>query len=293
MAKIVFFGTPDYVLPVLDALKAARHEIAAVVSKPPKPVGREQEITPSPVAQWAKERNIEVFDSPLAKTKAEVGIVAAYGRIIPEDILKLWPHGLVNLHPSLLPKYRGPSPIEAAIAVGDKETGITFMLVDQKIDHGPILERVREKIRENDTKESLRERLFTIGANHLPEVLDNYLTGKIKPQEQEHEKAVYTTLIKKEHGFIPPAFLEAALQGEDSNPSILERFIRSLDPWPGTWTLVRTQDARRKTQEKRLKILKAHLEDGKLVLDEVQLEGKKPVSFKQLLEGYPSLAFPS
>lgn len=316
MSKIIFFGTPNYVLPVLEELEHDRHEIVAVVTQPPKPVGRKQELTESPVSAWAKAKGVPVFDKPpkdlgqdLKGIDAEVGVVAAYGRIIPAELLTIYPYGLVNIHPSLLPLYRGPSPIEAAIASGDEETGVTIMIVDEEMDHGPIISQEVESIQSTDTKESLRERLFAIGAKHLVEVLPGYITGKVTPKEQEHEKAVYTTLLKKEHGLIPSTYLSAALEGESLDedwelgfirsqaplikeykqkptPSSVERFIRALDPWPGAWTQI-TIDG----QQKRLKLLKGRLEANKLILDLVQLEGKTPVSWEQFRKGYPEASF--
>lgn len=323
MAKVVFFGTPDYVLPVLNALKNAGYEIAAVVTQPPKPVGRKGVLTPSPVSLWAKKHKTKVFDGKpkeiveeLRILNAEVGVLGAYGRILPPEILTIFPHGILNIHPSLLPKYRGASPIQAAIAVGEKQTGVAIIKLDEEMDHGPILAQFTEEIREDDTAGTLRERLFERATGALVSVLPAYLEGSAELREQDHSKATYTTLLKKEHGFIQPEYIAAASKGDafqgwqekgwqipfikDSHliPSAqcLERFIRALDPWPGAWTLLRSKSFG--GQAKRLKILKAHVEHSSLVPSGyclvpnlVQLEGKNPVSWEEFKKGYPEAKF--
>jgi len=287
VTKVIFFGTPDYVLPVLDALKK-EHEIAAVVTQPPKPFGRKKEFTLSPVAQWAAGHNIPVVtDLTLLRksvTRTDIGVLAAYGRIIPQEVIDYFPNGIINVHPSILPKYRGASPVQAAIIAGDKETGATLIKMDKEVDHGPVIYQLfTEPVQENDTTGILRERLFKKSAEVLPTVLNDYLNGKITPKEQEHDKATFTTLIKKSDGFIPPKELAAASQGVTLQAQKLERFIRAMQPWPIAWTTL--QDGRK------LKILKAHIEDRKLTLDIVQLEGKNPVTWKQFKEGYPESSF--
>lgn len=312
MKNVVFFGTPDYVIPVLEALKSSGYEIAAAVTQPPKPVGRKQALTPSPVTLWAGANHIPAITNvkEAANIKADLGVVAAYGKIIPFQVLGAFPNGLVNIHPSLLPKHRGASPIPAAIIQEEKYTGITIMKVDEEMDHGPILVQSIEEIKDNDTLGSLRERLFKKSAEILVKTLPSYLEGKLKPQEQDHTQATYTTLLKKEHGFIPPKYIQAAVQGDPLNkvwpiPFIknqsvilnsysLARFVRALDPWPGAWTLLRLKAS--EGQAQRLKILRAHIEElvpntQCLVLDLVQLEGKGPVSWEQFKKGYPEAKF--
>lgn len=205
--------------------------------------------------------------------KADIFLVADFGEILNEQILSLPKYGALCLHPSLLPKYRGPSPVPMAILNGEKETGVTIFKMDQRVDHGPILDQVREKILLDDNSESLYIRLFKIGANHLKKILPDYIAGKITPVFQNHQKAFYTKRLTREDGKIEWS----------KSPVYLEKFIRALFPWPGAWTQIKLADG----QIRRLKILKAHLIKSKLILDLVQLEGKKPVSFKQFTEGYP------
>lgn len=316
--SIVFFGTPDYVIPILDALKEAGYDIAAVVTQPEKAVGRKQVLTPSPVALWANKNGISVItdatalQSAVARLGANVGILAAYGKIIKQEVIEAFPKGIINVHPSLLPKFRGASPIAGAIAAGDRETGVTIIRLDEEMDHGPILDQVIEPVLPTDTQETLRARLFEKGARFLVKILPDYLGGKLILKDQEHSRATYVTMFKKEHGFIPPGVLKSALDGIEvrekweipfiKNYSLvpsaycLERFIRAVTPWPGAYTNVKMKNKRilvTTENVKRIKIIKAHVGDGKLQLDEVQLEGKRPVSWRQFVEGYPHATFSS
>jgi len=280
--KIVFFGTPDYVLPILTSLHKkfvsgpGVSPIAAVVTQSPKPTGRKQILTYSPVDKWAHEHKIDIFyqSSELIKNsvKADIGVLAAYGEIIPKTVIDTFPHGILVVHPSLLPKYRGASPIQGAIANGDKQVGVTIIKMDEKMDHGPIVSQFKEETKPDDTTDTLRARLFERSKDVIVEMIEPYLQGKIKPKEQNHDEATYTKIITKQDGFI-----EA--ESFTSEAAKAERFIRAMQPWPQAWTLI---------GKKRLKILKAHLESGKLILDEVQLEGKSPVSWEEFKRGYPN-----
>lgn len=312
--RIVFFGTPDYVCPVLNAIykkyKGEGSGIVGVVTQRPKPTGRKKILTYSPVDNWAHKRNIPIFYSSQEivekAPKADLGVLAAYGEIIPKAVISYFPHGILNIHPSLLPKFRGASPVQAVLASGEKETGVTIIKIDEELDHGPIISQFKEEVLPTDTLESLRKRLFASAAEVLVELIGPYIQGKITPREQNHKEATFTTLVKKEHGYIPPKFLSFSLKGKPlpeawnigfikdasltPSPVTIEAFTRALYPWPGAWTLLRPKGAT-EGQAKRLKILKAHLEGEKLVLDEVQLEGKNPVSFVQFRQAYPEAKF--
>lgn len=312
--KIIFFGTPDYAIPVVGALKGAGHEIVAVVTQPPKPVGRKKILTPSPIAKWAEKEKIRILDDrpknvleQLKEFCAPIAILASYGRIIPQSVIDVFPLGILNVHPSLLPKYRGATPVEAALVAGEKETGVTIIKLDAEMDHGPILAQVSERIQEDDDRINLRARLFQKGAELITEVLPEYIEGKLEPREQRHNDATYVTLFAKGHGFIPPEFLDAALKGiplrtqwqipfiKDftihPSPIIINNFIRAVNLWPGAFTSVKLK-IKNENLERRLKILRAHLENTTtLVLDEVQLEGKNPVSWEQFQKGYPNASF--
>ena len=218
--------------------------------------------------------------------KPDIGILASYGKILPQSVIASLPHGILNIHPSLLPKYRGPSPVQTAILNGDKTTGVTIIKLDEKIDHGPILVQQEEEIRPDDTAQTLYQRLFKKGTSSL--LLDSillYIGGKIKLREQDHEQATRTKMLTRDSGRIDWT----------KPPDYLERFVRAMAPWPGSWTTiievgsgkweVGTRSEKRETREnvKRLKILKACVEKGKFSPEIVQLEGKKPVPWKQFL----------
>ncbi len=205
---------------------------------------------------------------------APVGILASYGKIIPQKTLNQFPFGILNLHPSLLPQYRGPSPVQTALLEGKTKTGITIMKMDEQIDHGPIVWQKEITIKAAETAGQLYHRLFKLGATALIMLLPDYLNGKRKLKEQNHQKATYTEKLDRQSGFIPNRQLF-------SLPTATIRKLQAFSPWPGIWTEIMV-----KNQPKRLKILQAHLDNKQLILDEVQLEGKKKVSFKQLLEGY-------
>ncbi len=285
--KIVFFGTPDYVLPILKAVHKefvtgpGKSPIVAVVTSSPKPVGRKQFLSYSPIDKWAHEHKIPCFytanDLLDANLDVEIGVLASYGEIIKKDVISLFPQGILVIHPSLLPKYRGASPVPEAIKNGDKITGVTILKMDEKMDHGPVVSQFKEEILDTDTTEVLRDRLFAKSAQVLIETITPYIQGKIRLKKQDDEAATFTKLVTKQDGFIDLSVTDGVKA---------ERFIRAMFPWPGAWTLLRSKGAA-EGQAKRLKILKAHLEDNKLILDEVQLEGKGPVSYKQFKEAYP------
>jgi methionyl-tRNA formyltransferase len=305
--KVVFFGTPDYVLPVLVALhkkfkeKDGTSPITAVVTQKPRPAGRKKELKYSPVDDWAHQRGIPKYYSAVdlldANLAADLGVVAAYGELVPKSIIKLFPKGILNIHPSMLPKYRGASPLPAAIASGDTETGVTIMQMDEQMDHGPIVTQSKLDIKDNDTAGILIDKAFRQSADVLVDLLPAYFSNKINIKAQNHKKATYTTLLKRDHGFIPFEYLKATLQGGSLQgelkisffkdfstkitPKSIHNLIRALDPWPGAWTEVEING-----KKKRLKILGSNISENKLVLTDVQLEGKNPVSWEKFTNAY-------
>lgn len=280
--KIVFFGTPYYVLPILKTIQKrfvtgpGHSPIVAVVTQSPKPVGRKQILSYSPIDKWAHERKILTLYSAKSllkeKVDADFGVLASYGEIIPQEVINLFPKGILVIHPSLLPKYRGASPIPETIKNGDTQTGVTIFKMDSKVDHGPIISQFKEDVLPEDTTDSLRDRLFEKSAEVLVELIEPFMKGKITPRPQNDSEATFTKLIKKEDGYID-------LNKMDAKQA--ERFIRAMSSWPIAWT--------RLENGKRLKILKSHLDGEILILDEVQLEGKNPVSWKQFKEAYSTL----
>ena len=306
--KIVFFGTPDYVMPVLTSLHRkfvtgpGKSPIVAVVTQSPKPTGRKQVLSYSPVDRWAHDHKIDTYyqASELVDNKvvADIGVLASYGQIIPQNVIDLFPQGILVIHPSLLPQFRWASPIPAALITNTNPTGITIIKMNEKFDKGPIVSQVKEDVLPDDTTESLRQRLFEKSAKVMIELFEPYLTGKIRLKPQTDEGASYARLVKKEDALVPTEVLAATLKGEVANTEWLisfmsnysltpnaesvERFIRAMKPWPVAWTKIKIAE----DNEVRVKLLQAHLEDSKLVLDEVQMEGKTPVSWKQFKEAY-------
>jgi len=260
--KIIFFGTPDYVIPILDKLhkyheiQRERYEVVAVVTQPPKPVGRDKIITYSAVDSWAFKkhipRNFDYVDLP----EADMGVCASFGMIIPKEVINNFKFGILNIHPSLLPEFRGSSPIQATIIAGS-DPAISIIKMDERMDHGPVLTQFKEEMLENDTNETLRTRLFEKSAEVLIEMIPAYIEGKIKLKPQDESKATYTKIITKQDGFVNLA---------KDDPTIIERKLRAYTPWPGIWTLI---------NGKRLKILEFKNEPIT-----VQLEGKKPTAWK-------------
>jgi methionyl-tRNA formyltransferase len=265
----MFFGTPDYVVPIVEKLNQT-FSVVGVVTQPPKPVGRKQIITPSPVSLWAQKNNIRVFDKnpnehveELKEFKADVGVLESYGEILSPEVINLFTHGIINVHPSLLPKLRGASPNQAVILSGDKTTGITVIKLDSQMDHGPIIAQEIKDVDPNETFESLREKLFKDSAELLCRVLPEYLAGKVTLKPQDDSKATYTWKTKETKD---KAYFDI---NNPPEPEILNRMIRAFHPWPNAWT---------KWQDKIVKFY-----PGK----KVQIEGRNIVSLEEFLRGYP------
>jgi len=266
--KIIFFGTPDYVLPILEKLHKY-YEVVAVITQSPKPVGREKILTFSPVDNWAHKKKVSIFFDFNNLPEADMGICAAFGMIIPKEVLNHFKYGILNIHPSLLPKYRGASPIQSAIVNGDTTTGVTIIKMDEKMDHGPILTSFKEEILPDDTFETLRIRLFERSVEVLLNLIPNFIKSKIHLKPQDENLATFCKIVSKQDGFI---------NLEKDSPESIEAKQRAYSPWPGIWTNLKNG--------KRLKILKCHLDKDELILDEVQLEGKGPVSWNQFKSAY-------
>jgi methionyl-tRNA formyltransferase len=326
--RIVFLGTPIYVVPVVQELykafrsRSGESPIIAVVTQKPKPAGRKQQLEFSEIDHWAHKHKVPIYFDPRKivekRVEADVAVLASYGEIIPSSVIKHFPHGIVNIHPSILPKFRGASPVQGAIMAGEMTTGVSFIQLDEKLDHGPIISQFKEEIKSDDTTENLRNRLFERSAEVLPKLLEAHVAGKTELHEQDHNAATFTTQIRKDHGYIDPKFLISAYKGRTLvgkweipfiknndgssfkthySPLTIDRFIRAMQPWPVAWSNVEIRD--KKQEIRRLKIHKAHLEKNlvtshlSLVPDTVQLEGKNPVSWRQFTEAYPNHKFES
>jgi methionyl-tRNA formyltransferase len=272
--NVVFFGTPHFVTPVIDRLKE-HFNLTTVVSTPDAVSGRQQILTPTPVKIYATHHNIAVLTpqefndeavQQLQKLNPDIFVTAGYGKLIPQTIIDMPKYGSLNIHPSLLPKYRGASPVQAAILHGDTETGVTIIKMDNQMDHGPILAQEKVTIDTTDTSETLYKKLFSLGAEILINTLTNYVDGKIKPTPQDDSKATYTwkTQESKQKAYF-----------DNNNPPSKEQFdamVRAFYPWPGVWTTIRIMN-----QELRIKFLPNK---------QVQIEGKKPVDVETFIRGY-------
>jgi methionyl-tRNA formyltransferase len=296
MTKIVFMGSPDFSLPCLRALKE-NHDVVGVVTQPDRESGRGRELKSPPVKKLAIELGIPVMQPERLKQPEameqlrawapDLIVVAAFGQILKKDVLGLPKYGCINVHASLLPRWRGAAPINAAILAGDEETGITIMRMDVGLDTGPMLTKKSIRLTPTDTAGSVFQTLSQLGADLLIETLPGWITGEIQPQAQDDALATYAPMLKKEEGKLDFT--------HDVNE--LERRVRAFNPWPGTF-----MDFNRTI----LKVHRVHVEQGNveqgqrliyqdqpgvgargglLILDEVQPAGKKPMSGKSFLSG--------
>lgn len=305
MARIVFMGSPAFAVPTLAALARA-HDIAAVFAQPDKPAGRGRKLAAVPVKLWAEEHNAPIYPprslrkdpaavDALRALRPDVIVVVAYGLILPQAVLNIAPHGCLNVHASLLPRYRGAAPIPAAILAGDAETGVTIMRMDAGVDTGPMLIQVREPIRADDTTATLGARLAELGAQAMVETLPKYLRGEIAPIPQNEARASLSPKIDKEDGRI-----------DWSKPAIeIDRMIRAYTPWPGAFThwagamlkIVRAGAGDWAVDERPAGRVVASTNgrvgvatgDGILELREVQLAGKRALPIADFVRGRPEL----
>lgn len=251
---LIFMGTPEFAVPSLKALYNSGHRLRLVVTQPDRPRGRGRRLAESPVKQAAKEMGYDImqpesvktesFYNDLRKIQPHLFIVIAFGHILPKNLLEIPPFGAVNLHASVLPKYRGPAPIQWAIINGETETGVTSMLMDAGLDTGEILLSRKTPIYAEDTAGSLHDRLSYLSADVLIETLDSFCRGTIHPVSQDHAEASYAPMLKKSDGCLD--WSRCA--------TYLERFIRGMNPWPGAHTY---------WDNKRLNIYKAEVRPGR------------------------------
>ena len=300
--RVVFLGSPEFALPTLEAL-ASRYTLVGVLTQPDRPAGRGRALASPPVKQAALRLGVPILQplrlrapeatAALAAWNPDLIVVAAYGQILRADVLSLPARGCLNIHASLLPRWRGAAPVPAAIRAGDPQTGITVMKMDAGMDTGPILARKPTPIAPEETAGSVLARLATLGAALLLETLPAYLAGALEPVPQDEAQATYAPLLRKEDGR-----LDFSRPAEE-----LERRVRAHDPWPGTFL---------EWNGRRLAVLRASVSDapgaaigavtrrgtfpaigtarGLLVLDLVQPAGRQPVSGDAFLRGTPGFA---
>lgn len=307
MDRIVFFGTPDFAVPALKALIDHGMAPVGVVTQPPEPVGRKQILTPSPVAVLARNASIQVSEPRKLKgeefltwfkaLKPDVAVLAAYGKILPAAVLEVPRLGFINIHPSLLPRHRGASPIAGAILSGDKTTGVTIIKLDEQVDHGPIIMQENIPIPEKASTQDLTPLLAQLGANLLLKALPNYLDNPKELTEQKHVDATFTKILARDDGSI------------DWNKSAvdIDRQVRAFTPWPSSFTCWKSH---------RLKILETQLVARELLsslqfvaaapgsvfvqhktifvntgsqpiqINRLQMAGSKPQTAKEFLNGH-------
>ena len=297
--RLVFMGTPDFAVGCLEALIKAGHDVVAVYSQPDKPVGRKREILPTPVKQCALSYGIEVRQpttlrnaeetEALRALAPEAVVVVAYGKLIPADMLKVAPLGFINVHASLLRKYRGAAPIQWAVVNGDKETGVSTRLLNEGMDTGDMLERAVTPIGENETAGELFERLSVLGAELILSTLEKLAKGELTPEKQDEAQATLAPIISKEM-----ALLDFAQSAES-----LSNLVRGFNPWPIAYTILEgkrlkvysarvgsTASAPAGTVTKSDRTLCVACGDGtELELLDIQLEGSKRMLVSEWLKG--------
>ena len=275
MIKFVFFGTPEFATIILEKLIKSGLKPRAVFRDP--------------------KESVSILIEKLNSLKPDLAVIAAYGKILPKEILDIPSYGFINIHPSLLPKYRGASPIQYTILKGDKETGVTIMEIDEKMDHGPILEKSEIQISKSETYETLSKKLAKLGAELLIKIIPDYVLGKIKPVEQNHLKATYTKIIKKEDGKI----------NWSKSAEEIERMTRAYYPWPSAYAKLKIKSEKFKivkiieveickennhtvgevflTENNQLSI---KCGDGGIIIKKLQLEGGRILSAQEFLNGH-------
>lgn len=299
--RIVFFGSPEFACPSLCALLEAGYDLAMVVTQPDRPAGRGGRLQAPPVKRLALEAGVPVYqpetlrgDEPAARLAAaspDLFVIAAYGRILPRRVLEIPRRGSLNVHASLLPRWRGPSPVVAAILAGDRETGVTIMEVTERMDAGPVVAQRSVPIAPDERTATLEPRLAQLGAELLVEVLPGWLAGELRGVPQDESQATYCSLLRKEDGHLRP----------ELDVETAERAVRAYDPWPGAFVWYRGE---------RLAIWAAHVassppdplppagrvtvwerkpalsfRNGILVLDLVQRPGGRRLTGQEFLNG--------
>ncbi len=303
MTRVVFMGSASFSLPALRVLLEEGYEVVAVVTTPDRPAGRSRRIRPGPVKAFALENGLPLWQPETLRTpdtwerlralSPQVIVVAAYGEILRPEVLALPPRGCLNLHPSLLPRWRGPSPVAAAILAGDRETGVTLMQMDAGMDSGPILAQEVLPLSGQERQGELSARLAEMGADLLRRTLPAWLAGKIAPQPQEEGRATYCRPLRREDGRV-----------DWTRPAAhIERMVRAYDPWPGTYTFLHGRRLHIWRATARPETLPfppgtAHLDgrrllvttgEGSLSLEEVQWEGKRRLPIREFLLGQRGL----
>lgn len=299
--KVIFMGTPDFSVGTLAALVEAGHEVVLAVTQPDKPKGRGKEMQYTPVKEYALEKGIPVYQpekvrrpecvEELKKYQADVCVVIAFGQILPKEILEMTPYGCINVHASLLPKYRGAAPIQWAIINGESISGVTTMQMDEGLDTGDMLEKVEVPLGEKITGGELHDLLAEAGAKLCVQTLEKLEKGELKPEKQGETPTAYARMLDKKLGNI-----------DWTRPAVeIERLIRGLNPWPSAYTIwnektMKIWDADVVDEEKTaepgtiIEVTKQTFSvqtgEGALRINELQIPGKKKMSADAFLRGY-------
>jgi methionyl-tRNA formyltransferase len=299
--RVVFFGTPQFAVPTLDRLISSFHRVVGVVTQPDRPRGRGQKTTEGPVKARAIGAGIPVLQPPSLKDRqavadiaafgADIGVVAAYGKILTESILQIPPLGMVNVHASLLPRYRGAAPVHRAVIAGDSQTGVTIMRVVKALDAGPILATVHRSIDPDETSEDVEHDLARLGADLLVSTLDRLAHGPIQEDAQDDSRATYAARLTKDDGLVD--WTRSAVD--------VHNLIRGLYPWPHAYTfwgerrliLLRSSPSSGTTHAQAGIVIAAHSEElrvaageGHLQILELQAEGRRPMTAREFLAGH-------
>ena len=303
--RIVFWGTSDFAVPILNRLAVSPFRPALAVTTPDAPAGRGRKFTPPPLKEAALKLGVPVIQPdkltpnpyPLS-ARFDLFIVAAYGKILPAELLAIPRFGSLNVHPSLLPHWRGPSPVQFAILNGDIETGVTIMLMDEKMDHGPVIRCQKSDIRNQKlTTPQLTKRLAELGAELLLEKIPEWLGGKITPQPQDESQATYSKLLHKEDGHVD--WSKSAAE--------IERMVRAFKPWPGAYAFWNRGQSRLRLAMEEADVtdngpdckigevfdcggnLGIKTSQGALMALKVKLEGKATAAGRDFLAGYRAI----
>ncbi|MCL4375071.1 methionyl-tRNA formyltransferase [Patescibacteria group bacterium] len=337
--KLAYFGSPDFSARLLEKIINDHRlpvAVALVVTQPDRPAGRNQTLTPTPVKTVADQYHIKIVDFSLGNAQVnrtldgtveqqnlwrflktlDLALVYAYGEILPEEMLNLPKYGFWNIHPSLLPEYRGASPIAYPLILGDKASGVSLIQMDKKMDHGSILAQERLEIKPDDARPDLEKKLTNLAWCMFKKLISTDFSQfqTISTRPQDHSRATYTVILKKSDGFIPLTVLKKCLNNQpldvdklpnflqhylkqskiDSNPltrnsqTLLFNLFHGLSPWPGLWTNV-TPTRWNGKRQKRLKVIEMKIVGNTPVITKVQLEGKNPVDLTTFNRAYPGL----
>lgn len=275
--SFIFLGSSPFSVFVLQTLALKEIFPRAIITAEDKPQGRHLRLTFTPVRVWANENNIKIFtdikDAKILGAGSDLFLIAAYGKILPKDILRIPKNGVINIHPSLLPKYRGPSPIQTALLNGDKKTGVTIMLTDSKMDHGPIISQGAINITQNTKYKELEKKLAILGAENFVEVAPKWISREVKEVKQEESTATYTKMITKSDGLVDLS--------KDS-PELIVNKARAFAPWPGVYFFIKKNG-----RPFRVIIKDAVFKKNKFVIKSVKPEGENEMGFEKFKSKFP------